>query len=212
MSIIFIVVFHINFFFFNFSWVVKRSDEKIMKIAKICILFHLIFNLYELSMVRLLSLLLIDLNFFLFQIFSGKSPYLTKGPFALFYGGKEIVPLLDTGADNFPIAWVLSGIFNLTLVINKRIQARKLTAQQRLRRAVVGNFLNILGNLVILLLIILLSSAAILHYLIIKENSSKPVESHSSKDPEEYWVNLLLIAAIETTFQLYPFFANPALR
>ena len=147
-----------------------------------------------------------------FQIFTGNFPFLTKGPFALFYGGSAIIPLLSPSADNFPIAWTLSIFFHIFLIIFKKIKARKLTANQRLKEVVVTNFLNIFNNLLIFFACALLVLGAVLHYFIIKSNSKTDQERKPFKSPEDYWTNLAFLAFIETLFQFSIFLTNHAIR
>ena len=88
---------------------------------------------------------------------------------------------------------------------------RKLPTQQRLKELVVGNFLNFFSLLIILSMVTCLTMAVVLHFQTINENSIM-AKSDIKKAPIDYWKDLLMIAAVETIFQLTPFIINPALR
>ena len=51
------------------------------------------------------------------QILSGKIPFLTKGPWALFFGGKEILHELSNAKPgrHLPYLYLISIIFNLVI-------------------------------------------------------------------------------------------------
>ena len=85
---------------------------------------------------------------------------------------------------------------------------RKLPTQQRLKEMVVGNFLNVLSLLIILALVTFFTGVVTYHFQTINENS----KSNIKKAPVDYWKDLLMIATLETIFQLTPFINNPALR
>ena len=97
------------------------------------------------------------------QILSGKVPFLTKGPWALYFGGDEILDELSNAKSGRPLAYLylISIIFNIVILgIDldieegydvhiafflgfKKYKARKISQQERLNEIVVGNFLNI---------------------------------------------------------------------
>ena len=85
---------------------------------------------------------------------------------------------------------------------------RKLPTQQRLKELVVGNFLNVFSLVFILAIVACLTWVVAYHFQTIKENSKSEIK----KDPVDYWKDLLMIATVETLFQLIPFINNPALR
>ena len=85
---------------------------------------------------------------------------------------------------------------------------RKLPTQQRLKELVVGNFLNLFSLLVILAMVTFFTGVVAYHFQTINENSKYNLK----KAPLDYWKDLLVIATLETIFQLTPFINNPALR
>ena len=85
---------------------------------------------------------------------------------------------------------------------------RKLPTQQRLKEMVVSNFLNLSSLLIILAMATCFTWIAVYHDKIINDNS----KSNIKKTPIQYWKDLLIIATVETIFQLTPFINNPALR
>ena len=85
-------------------------------VAKICILMHCSSNFYANVMV----IKIIEWNFMvvvILQILSGKIPFLTKGPWALFFGGKEILHELSNAKPgrHLPYLYLISIIFNLVI-------------------------------------------------------------------------------------------------
>ena len=106
------------------------------------------------------------------QILSGKVPFLTKGPFALYFGGEEILDGLSNAKSGRALLYLylISIIFNLVilgiefdteeniiflilfLLGFKKYKARKISRHERLNEIVVGNFLNIFTVSAILLM------------------------------------------------------------
>ena len=147
---------------------------------------------------------------FFSKILLGHIPYLTKGPYALFYGDSAIIPLLssESAGSHFVIAYLASLALLLFIFIVKKLIMRKLTTQQRLKEMVVGNFLNLSSLLIILAMGTCFTWIATYHSTIIDENS----KSNIKKTPIQYWKDLLMIATVESIFQLTPLINNPALR
>ena len=147
------------------------------------------------------------------QVVTGHLPYLTKGPFALFYGGAEIVPLLssDPAGNPFSIVYLVSLPFLISLLIYKKLKMRKLPTQQRLKELVVNNFLNVYSMIIMLAIVIIMAVTTLIHYKTITKNSILPKDK-IPKSPEDYWTDLLMLAMVETMCQSIAFITNPALR
>jgi hypothetical protein len=147
------------------------------------------------------------------KILQRQSGYLTKGPYALFYGDTAIIPLLSSeSAESYLlVACLVSVSLLLAIFVLKKVIMRKLPTQQRLKELVVSNFLNVFSLLIILVIGTLLTGAAVFHLQTINENSITS-KTDNKKAPIDYWKDLLMIAAVETIVQLTPFIINPALR
>ena len=146
-------------------------------------------------------------------MYVGRIPLLTKGPFALFYGGDPIIPHLSSEEKGFPTAWMLtfSVMFHIFLILFKKFKSRKLDFHQRLKESVISNFLNILNSFFILIVCMFITCIAFVHYNTIRNNSGNP-KAVLSKAPDDYWTDLVLIACAETGCQFATFFTNPAYR
>ena len=138
---------------------------------------------------------------------------MTKGPIALFYGDAAIIPLLspEPAGYHFSIASVASVTFLLFIFLFKTLILRKIPTQQKLKELVVSNFLNVFSLLLILVTVSCLTVLLLFHHNTIRENSSLPGEG-TGKAPQDYWVDLLVYALVETIFQGIPFVSNQALR
>ena len=87
---------------------------------------------------------------------SGSVPLLTKGPFALFLGGEEMLDVLDDGnpGNALPYLILISLLFQICVFSFKTIQYRQLESftdyVQNLRKSLAENVLNLYGLLFIL--------------------------------------------------------------
>ena len=103
-------------------------------------------------------------------MFKGTLPMLTKGPFALFYGGEEILDKLSDGlpGKGVPILILCSALFQLFLYVLKKFQARGMKLYtQNLRKSLVENILNMYG----IIIIVAISSISLI-YIIIHHKSN----------------------------------------
>ena len=144
---------------------------------------------------------------------TGNLPYLTRGPFALFYGGAAIIPQLslESAGSHLSTAYVTFIVFHIIMITYKKLTMRKLPTQQRLKEIVVSNFLNVFRIGLILVAMILLTFGLLHHLNTIKKNSTA-TEENIQKSPEDHWKNLMMFAIIETMIQTFSFLTNPALR
>jgi hypothetical protein len=142
---------------------------------------------------------------------TGNLPYLTKGPFALFYGGADIIPKLSSESPDkhTTISTIVFIVFHIIMIFYKKLTMRKFSTLQRMNEIIVSSFLNVLNLFMILFVMSLLIFGLFHHYNTIKNNSD---ESNENKSPDDSWKNLLEIALIETMGQTFPFLTNPALR
>ena len=134
---------------------------------------------------------------------------LTTGPFALFYGGEEILDKLSDGlpGKGVPILILCSALFQLFLYVLKKFQARGMKLYtQNLRKSLVENILNMYG----IIIIVAISSISFM-YIMIHHNSineNKDVEESSKLVPNE----ILIIYGLTMFCVLLPFLRNHALR
>ena len=140
-------------------------------------------------------------------------PLLTRGPFAIFYGGEAIIPLLSSepAGNHFAIADLTSIAFLIFMVFYKKLKMRKLPTQQRLKELVVSNFLNVFTILLILISLGLVTLGVLYHLYTIKKYSAVSEEGIKLSS-NAYWKNILIITMIETIIQSYSFLTNQALR
>ena len=144
---------------------------------------------------------------------TGNLPYLTKGPFALFYGGAEIIPKLssESPGKHETIATIVFIVFPIIMIVYKKLTMRKLSTLQRMKEIIVSNFLNVFNVFMILFVMFLFIFGTFHHYNTIKNNSAESKEN-IEKVPDDSWKNLLVIALTETMIQAFSFLTNSALR
>ena len=142
-------------------------------------------------------------------MFQGTLPMLTKGPFALFYGGEEILDQLSNGSPGkgVPILILSSALFQLFLYVLKKFQARGMKLYtQNLRKSLVENILNMYGIIIIVAISSISLIYIIIHHNSIKEN--KEVKESSKLVPTE----ILILYSLTMLCVLLPFLRNHALR
>ena len=138
-----------------------------------------------------------------------KLPLLTKGPFALFYGGEELFAELSDKSPGrgVPVHIFGSAVFQvfLYMIICLRSRNKKIYFQN-LRRSLVENVVNMYGFIVIIIISIISSAYILLHHLSIEKNKAK--EKNSELIPKEVIILYLL-----TSFcVVLPFIKSYALR
>ena len=142
-------------------------------------------------------------------MYKGQLSMVTKGPFALFYGGEEI---LDELTDSFPdwgipILTFLSISFQVCLYVLKRLRSRKLSMYaDNLRMIMVENVLNMYGIIVIILISITAIFYGFIHFLGIMKN--KRLTKITKTVPNEIIIMFLLTLFVI----LLPFIKSFALR
>ena len=98
-------------------------------------------------------------------MYLGSVPLLTRGPFALMYGGARILPHLsplppDPG---LPLLILLSTLFQLTLFAVKKARSEAGNYLAQLRASLVESVVNVYG-VIIIIAISLGSTAYIIHH------------------------------------------------
>ena len=142
-------------------------------------------------------------------MYTGDLPLLTKGPFALFYGGQQIFPQLSnqSSGHSFQAIIFLSLIFQIILSLYKKMKVKKLEDYvSLLRHSVVQNILNVYSIFSILTIFIISFCYIIRHTLCIEENrrNTEPVNFI----PDE----IVFIYVFAGTLVLIPFLRCHALR
>ena len=106
-------------------------------------------------------------------MYQEKLPMLTKGPFALFYGGEEILTELSDKSPGrgVPLLIVWSAILQVSLYILKSARSRnKMMYFHNLTKSLVENVLNMYGIIVIILISIISTAYITIHHLSIEKN------------------------------------------
>ena len=81
----------------------------------------------------------------IFQILIGEQPFLTKGPWARFFGDPfEVINLPKTEGSLFPVFLMISFIFNTSILAYKKMIFKKDSIKSKLNEILVGNFLNLI--------------------------------------------------------------------
>ena len=132
---------------------------------------------------------------------TGYIPLLTRGPFAMFYGGQPITGQLSTrpAGNHFNLLYLVSLIFQVAVIILKKAKMRRVTTSTKLRDIIVNNYLNIFSLFVIIGIMLMLSVTVLFH-------------SAATSVTSTHWKSILFISAIETLVQTIAFVNSPALR
>ena len=111
-------------------------------------------------------------------MYYGLLPLLTKGPFALFYGGESIIGDLSEEAPGrgTPILLLGSAIFQISLFCMKQAKSRKLKYTHSLIKTLVENVLNIYGIIVIIAISLVSVAYIILHHWRIQKNNDEKID------------------------------------
>ena len=106
-------------------------------------------------------------------MYTGDLPMLTKGPFAVFYGGEQLIPLLSNqpSGKSFQMIILFSLLFQILLTVYKQIEVKKLNDYTiMLKRTMVHNILNVYGIFIILFVFIISFFYIIRHTIYIEKN------------------------------------------
>ena len=138
-----------------------------------------------------------------------KLPILTRGPFALFYGGEEIIPELSEKSPGLgvPILILWSAIFQVSLYIFKTSKSRKMKMYaHNLTKSLVENVLNMYGIIVIILISIISTVYITIHHLSIEKNRMQ--DTTSKIIPKE----IIILYFLTMFCVVLPFIKSYALR
>ena len=162
-------------------------------------------------------------------MYLGHLPKLTKGSFALYYGGKEIVPLLSDKAGSMvsPIYMGCSVIFQLSFFIFKKLKFRKfstgLGSSDMYTSQLASTLMSGFSNTHSLVALVVFSAAGylftVVHYAFIerdRENADigydRKNESSEPKDLEKIPFTIYFFAIILFLLNLAQYQRNIALR
>ena len=144
-------------------------------------------------------------------MYLGLTPLLTRGPFALMYGGEAILEQLSTRSPDrgLPVLCLVSSVFQLTLYIIKKLKAREADYLKQLKQNVVDNVTNVYG-LVAMITIFLGSCAFGLHHMgTVRRNRALAA---TSLTPSLLPTNIVWALTLMAFSTLYPFCTQHALR
>ena len=141
-------------------------------------------------------------------MYYGFLPLLTKGPFALFYGGESIIGSLSEespgrGTLNLMLGSVL---FQISLFCMRQAKSRKLEYTHSLLKILVENILNIYGIIVIILISLVSVAYVFLHYWRIQKNNEEKIDR--ALLPREIYILYSVILFVT----VIPFIKSYALR
>ena len=141
-------------------------------------------------------------------MYPGQIPMLTKGPFALFYGGDQIIPELSEKSPGRGVPLLtLWSIFQVSLYILKCTKSRNLKMYtHNLTKSLVENVLNMYGIIVIILISITSVVYIILHHWSIEKNKTK--EKITKLVPKE----IIILFSVTLFCVILPFIKSFALR
>ena len=112
-----------------------------------------------------------------FQIFLIKQPYITKGPWARFFGDPiKVIDLPKTEDILFPSFLLISFIFNVTIMTYKKLLFKRDSTLSKLNEILVGNFLNLITAIKILFFIVICATVACIHRYIGQNIGSNKTE------------------------------------
>ena len=142
-------------------------------------------------------------------MFLGKLPMLTKGPFALFYGGDKLVSQLSEDPPGRGMFFLIlfSAVFQVLLFVLIYQKARNLKMySQTLKKTLVENVLNIYGIIVIIIISIVSTVYVALHHISIETNKKR--EKAKKNVPKEIILLFIFVAFVI----IMPFSRSFALR
>ena len=136
-------------------------------------------------------------------------PFVTKGPWAIFFGDPKVVMLLPSSKSKLWNIFLLGSLlFNISLKIFKNSQFRKRSLYENFNLIIVGNLLNLMTVSKIIFTIFGFFLLSALHFIIGRHYFSKNYMA-SFINTQNY---IIFNTLIMTSIQLYPFVFNPALR
>ena len=141
-------------------------------------------------------------------------PLLTRGPLALFFGGKEIIPQLSSSSvksSNIPFYFlvILSLTLQILLAIYKKLKFRKeIQYEQQLKETVLSGVRNVYGQIIIFTGFLACCLDFAIHvFLAKKHQENKNEDNPTSNSANGSFIILVVLSLINFT----PFL-NPKLR
>ena len=140
----------------------------------------------------------------------GHLPVMTKGPFALTYGGQEILPLLSTEPPPRGVAFFVVGciLWHCILFIIKIKIQKNSSYISNLKNAMVENVVNVYGIIITIFVTISTGVFIFYHAVSVDRNQKAAPENLSPLLPPTIMVLLSVLGFIT----VLPFFTRPALR
>ena len=149
-------------------------------------------------------------------------PFLSKGDFALYYGGVEIIPLLSdkSGSLVTPVFMGSSLVFQLSFLFFKRIRLSKLkpktTNVETYFSVVYSTLLTGFRNTFTIIAIIIFTASGlaftVVHYQRIEARRNEKLGTNKQEDIEKIPFSIYLIAAVFFCLNIAQFLRNDALR
>ena len=133
-------------------------------------------------------------------MFQGRSPFFTKGPLALFYGGKDILSELsdEQPGDGLHNLLLISIIFQLSMYLYEKYRKRQLQKVadylRNLRASTVKNILNVYGVVLLIIFNILAFLFLVSHNLRIGQQAE--LDKEDNLVPDGIYVLTLLFLTI----------------
>ena len=149
-------------------------------------------------------------------------PLLSKGDFALYYGGVKIIPLLSDKSGSLvnPVFMGSSLVFQLSFLIFKRLRLLKLTPKttnsDTYFSIVYNTLLSGFSNTFTIIAIVIFTASGLsftlVHYERIEERRKEKLETTKEEDLEKIPFSIYLIAAVFFCLNIAQFLRNYALR
>ena len=129
-----------------YRWIEKKTDDEVFYWVKICALLHGQIVVYGNVKEAFHLNSSIYNKIIVFQVLTKETPFITKGAFALFYGEPTAVAQLPkTKEFLMTILLLFSLVFNVAVMVFKKLRFRSGSRQNNLNELIVGNFLNLMS-------------------------------------------------------------------
>ena len=133
---------------------------------------------------------------------------LTKGPFAIFFGGKDLLAQLETKTP-FPtvlLLILLSTLFQMVLYTLKKMKTRQQMKHylHNFKQNMVENVRNVFGVFIITLITVICFFFISFHFAVIKANNKE-----FKKDPSEVPQTIFILCGVNLFISLLPFKSYP---
>ena len=147
-----------------YRWIEKRTDDEVFYWVKICSLVHGQIVVYGNVKEGFKSQQWNVQTFVLFKVLTRETPFITKGPWALFFGEPFSVSQLPKTKEFLLTSLLLFSLaFNFAIMVFKKLKFRTNSRRNSLNEILVGNFLNLLTLSKIILFVSVSLIFSILH-------------------------------------------------